>query len=299
MPLDGIDAWFFWDPQQPVQQPAPELDAAEVHAAFGAESVTWLGRGAFGETWRLSGGAWAGSDVAAKVIYKDGYPEARLSRETEGLSRTNSPYVVRLVDRRTINLSRGPRPALVCEFVEGGDVASPIAAGRWPTHEQVHAFAIGVLSGLVALHATETVHRDIKPENIALRGGNWSAPVILDLGLTKQLDVDTFTRYPSLLGTLAFMAPEQVRGEEARKLADLWALGVVLHILLTRAHPFYDSFDQRVDLKEALTRVEHGAPPLPDDVALPLRSVTMRLLNPVAHERGSARRALAELTEQS
>lgn len=295
MPLD-IDAWFFYDPAQPSGQNAPVLDAREVQAAFSAESVRHLGRGAFGETWRLSGGAFAtDGPVAAKIIHQEGYPAARLERETDGLRRTSSPNVVRLLGRHTITLSVGPRPALLCEFIEGGDVSSAVSAGRWPSHTEAQDFAAGVLAGLAALHATDTVHRDIKPENIALRDGRWDQPVILDLGLTKQLDIDSFTRYPNLLGTLAFMAPEQIRGEEARKAADLWALGVVLRILLTWAHPFFGGWEARMDINDALRRVERGAPDLPLDVPEPLRSVAARLLMPIEHERGSARRALKEL----
>lgn len=299
MPAD-FNAWFWWEPASAAQTPAPVLDAAELHAAFGVESVTWLGKGAFGETWRLAGGPWAADGpVAAKVIFGDNYPRERLDRETQGLARTSSRNVVRLLQTGVVTTGQGAMPVLVCEFVQGGDVATAIANGRWPTYEQVHAFAVGVLSGLVALHSTNTVHRDIKPENIALRGGDWSQPVILDLGLTKQLDVDTFTKYPSLLGTTPFMAPEQLRLEEARKGADLWALGVVLHILLNHTHPFYGPWAQRLELDEALARLEVGALDLPADLPEPLRSVATRLLEPVLNQRGSAPRALRDLTQAS
>ena len=297
MAIDDVDAQFWFELNVPDANYAPVLDAADVRRAFGSVTASLLGRGAFGETWRVTGTELVESgDAAAKVIYREGYPAARLDRETEGLGRTSSEHVVKLLRAGLVELGGKPRAALLFEFVEGGDVASALSAGRWPTPEEVHAFAVGVLRGLVALHATNTAHRDIKPENIALRDGDWAQPVILDLGLSKQLDVDTLTTYPQLLGTLPFMAPEQIRGEEARKAADVWALGCVLHLLLTGAHPFFGPRNEAVGRTEALTVVGDGAPALPDDVSEPLRTVAIRMLKPAAHERGSANRALTDLT---
>lgn len=297
--MDDVDALFWYEPrpQKAVGYERPVLDPEEIRGAFGAARAELLGRGAFGETWRLSGDAFATTgDAAAKVIYRDGYPPERLARETDGLLRTSSPNVVKLLEARTVDLHGGSRAALLFEFVKGGDVAGAIGAGAWPRYPEVHAFAAGVLTGLVALHGTNTAHRDIKPENIALREGDWAQPVILDLGLSKQLDVDALTTYPQLLGTLPFMAPEQIRGEEARKAADVWALGCVLHLLLTRQHPFFGAYADAVHRADALSRVVAGAPPLPADVPEPLRSVVTRLLSPTEHERGSARRALSDLS---
>lgn len=297
MPVDDVDADFWYEPQPPATAYTPVLDAADVRRALGGADARALGRGAFGETWRLSGTSFVESgDVAAKVIYREGYPAARLTRETDGLQRTTSEHVVRLLHAGLVELGGKQRAVLLFEFVEGGDVAAALGDGAWPTHVQVHDFAVGALRALVALHQTNTAHRDIKPENIALRNGEWGSPVVLDLGLSKQLDVDTLTTYPQLLGTLPFMAPEQIRGEEARKAADVWALGCVLQLLLSRRHPFYGPRTASVSRAQALTLVEAGAPPLPDDVPEPLRTVVVRLLNPVAHARGSAARALGDLT---
>jgi serine/threonine protein kinase len=184
----------------------------------------------------------------------------------------------------------------MCEFVPGGDLASALAADNWPTYDEVRAFAVGLLAGVAAMHSTETVHRDIKPENIALRGGDWSQPVLLDLGLSKMLDVDSLTTYPALFGTRPFMAPEQIRLQEARKGADVWAVGVILHLLLTKKHPFYGPKAAKVHIDEAVKLVSSGAADLPGDVPEPLRTVATRLLNAVPNQRGSAQRALSDLT---
>jgi eukaryotic-like serine/threonine-protein kinase len=66
---------------------------------------------------------------------------------------------------------------------------------------------IGVLDGLVTIHGAEIVHRDIRPGNVALRHNAWTNPVILDLGLVRDLMGDSITVYPNLLGTIPFMSP--------------------------------------------------------------------------------------------
>ncbi len=299
MPRDDVDALFFYD-QAPPQGFVPMLSPDEMCRVFDVTAAQPLGRGSFGETWRLSGGAAAAnSDIAAKVIIRQDYPANRLAREVEGLQRTMSANVVRLIETRQVCLGIGRRAVLLCEFVAGGDVGSAIAAGCRPTYQQVHEFAVGVLTGVAAMHLTGTVHRDVKPENIALRDGDWAQPVLLDLGLAKMLDADTLTAYPSLLGTLPFMAPEQIRLEEARKGADVWAVGVVLHLLLSGTHPFFGPKSEGVYRQAALARVTAGAPDLPVDVPEPLRFVAQRLLKAAPYERGSAARALGDLTSSN
>ncbi len=288
-----IDAWFFYEPDPPASF-TPSFAAVDICRAFGVTSATVLGKGSFGETWRLNGDG--GGDIAAKIILQDDYDPDRLAREVDGLDRISSRNVVRLMETRTVNLNGSDRAALMCEFVAGGDVAGALAAHKWPTYDEVHAFAVGLLTGVVAMHSADTVHRDIKPENIALRGGDWSQPVLLDLGLSKMLDVDSLTAYPALLGTRPFMAPEQIRLQEARKGADVWAVGVVLHLLLTKRHPFYGPKTARVNIDGAVKLVTAGASDLPADVPEPLRTVAIRLLNAVPNQRGSAQRALNDLT---
>ena len=66
------------------------------------------------------------------------------------------------------------------------------------------------------MHAADLLHRDLKPANVALRSGDYGQPVILDLGFAKLLDIESITKYPTLIGTTLYMAPEQLRGEERR-----------------------------------------------------------------------------------
>ena len=165
----------------------PRFSEEEVANALG-EEVKFLGRGAFGDTWRAG-------DSAVKIICVDGYPEARLRREVEGLRRVNSPHVVSLLETMMLNLGGVARPALRFEYISGGDLSDRIKAQNWPSPSEIEKLLKGLLVGVEALHRTKTIHRDIKPENVALRDGKWSCPVLLDLGLAKQLGGST--RLPS------------------------------------------------------------------------------------------------------
>lgn len=256
---------------------APDL----VASALGADSVTFLGAGAFGDTWRVG-------DRAVKIICVDGYPPARVAREISGLSRVDSPHVVRLHEAASVVLNGTDRPALFFEYVEGGDLQHRIDASDRPSPDQTVALLRGLLTGVRDLHAADgTVHRDIKPPNVALRDGAWEAPVLLDLGLAKSTTETTMTIYPGLVGTPPFMSPEQLRGTRARKAADLFSVGVTVRTAYSGIHPFYEvGVDYTYD--EALARIKAGPAPLPDGLPDNISSVLDLLVSYAEYERGSA-----------
>lgn len=270
----------------------PKFNAVQINGAFAATGAAPLGAGSFGETWRIA----LGSDVvAAKVITSPTYPLDYLMREIDGLRSCDSPYIVRLIDDRMVQLNGDYLPALVFEFIDGGDVASHLAVGSRPDADQLREFARGLLVAISLLHGCNTVHRDIKPENIALRGGDWTQPVLLDLGLAKVLDQQTITQYPAVMGTVPFMAPEQLQGNPARQMADMFAIGAVLYLLHTGKHPYYGPKAQWIDGAAATQRIDAGPPALPASTPTDLATVVNRLLHPKAHRRGRAERALDDL----
>ncbi|WP_433269501.1 serine/threonine-protein kinase [Actinosynnema sp. CS-041913] len=223
----------------------------QVAQAFevGQEDVRHLGTGAFGETWWVRDKG--GNETACKIIFKDDYSTQRLAREVAGLLRVSSSRVVRLHRRYELKVDGKSRPVLQFEYVHGGDLAYFIKIGRRPDRREVVALLRGLLEGVHALHQSEVVHRDIKPHNIALRSGLFDSPVILDLGLARPLDASTMTRYPGFIGTLPYMAPEQLRGEKARLAADLYAVGIVVIEALTGVHPYIASDDNFDDIEHA------------------------------------------------
>jgi serine/threonine-protein kinase len=264
----------------------PQYTEAEIASALGGP-VTRLGCGAFGETWRRE-------DTAVKIIWDGSYPPDRLRREVDGLRRVSSPHVVRLLDTRTVAVRGEQRPALVFEYIPGGDVARRITAGQLPSVAEAVEFLEGLLTGIGHMHAGQTVHRDIKPANIALRGGDWAWPVLLDLGLARGAGEATMTAYPAQVGTPAYMAPEQLQCLPARQASDLFAAGVTVRELLGGRHPFYDP-GPLPPPADMITRIGNGPRPLPAGVPGHVTELLDRLTAPRTSDRGSARSSLKRL----
>ncbi|TDZ42385.1 Serine/threonine-protein kinase PrkC [Mycobacteroides franklinii] len=230
-----------------------------------------------------------------KIICVDGYPPERISREVAGLSRVDSKNVVRLHEATTVTLENRVCPALVFEYVPGGDLQQRIALAQKPDVDDLSGLLIGLLKGVRDLHSADgTVHRDIKPANIALRDGHWREPVLLDLGLAKANSEPTVTVYPGLIGTTGFMAPEQLAGQRARKAADLFGVGVSVRATLLGKHPFYEP-GSNYTIDEARVRITAGPLDLPPEITGATRDVLDRLISPAEYERGSATSNLRRL----
>ncbi len=267
---------------------SPRYESAEVAAALGVPTVSFLGAGVFGDTWKVG-------DHAVKIICKDGYPPERIAREVSGLSRVDSPHVVKLVQAGAVSLGGQPRPALTFEYIPGGDLQQKLDARSRPTSMEALGLLQGLLTGLRDLHGADgTVHRDIKPQNIALRDGRWDLPVILDLGLAKSTTEKTVTIYPGHIGTAPYMAPEQLEARRARKAADLFAVGVTVRAAITGEHPFYEA-GQHYTYDEALKQIDLGPTPLPETIPSNIHNVLDLLVRPAEFERGSATSNLRRL----
>ncbi|WP_158716524.1 serine/threonine-protein kinase [Streptomyces sp. NRRL S-1314] len=251
--------------------------------------MKFLGSGAFGDTWKVG-------NEALKVICADDYSRARLTREVEGLSRVRSPYVVAFYGLTELVLGGKVRPALRFEYIEGGDAEHRLNDGELLPTAAVRDFLKGLLQGVQAIHKAATIHRDVKPANIALREGDWRRPVLLDLGLAKQMDSSTITVYPGHIGTMPYMAPEQLEGRRARKAADLWAVGVSVRQMISGRHPFYLPHE-KYTLDEAFARLAAGPEALKGDVPDDVKQVLDRLTSFVEHQRGSTASNLARLAK--
>jgi eukaryotic-like serine/threonine-protein kinase len=215
------------------------------------EILQLLGAGGMGEVYRARDTK-LGRDVALKVL-PDVYandPErlARFQREATTLATLNHPHIAQI---HGVEESEGTR-ALVMELVEGEDVAERVARGAIPI-DLALTIASQIAEGLEGAHAAGIVHRDLKPANIKLRRDGTIK--ILDFGLAKLVSLETgsgrdgsglsssardsptvtspATNEGVILGSAAYMAPEQAKGHPVDRRADIWAFGCVLFEMLT------------------------------------------------------------------
>ena len=180
---------------------------------------------------------------------------ARFQREAEVLASLNHPHIAAVYGLEEVHATGGglAGKALVMELVEGPTLADRIAQGPLPVNEAL-AIAKQIAAALEAAHEQGIVHRDLKPANIKVRDDG--TVKVLDFGLAKladtgaargaQIDLSnspTITAAANtgmgvILGTAAYMSPEQARGRVVDKRTDVWAFGAVLYEMLTGARAF-------------------------------------------------------------
>ena len=248
-------------------------------------------------------------DVAIKVlpelVANDPDKLARFTREARTLAALNHPNIAHI---HGLEETTGLR-ALVMELVEGQDLSDLIARGPLPIAD-VLPIARQIADALEAAHEQGIVHRDLKPANVKVRADG--TVKVLDFGLAKALGPEagmsatagesaTFSAGPSeqgmIVGTAAYMAPEQARGRPVDKRADIWAFGVVLYEMLTGTRAFGGSGFP--DVLAAVLREEIDWSKLPANTPPRLRQLLERCLaGDVKHrlrDIGEARIALSAI----
>ncbi|HVL65987.1 MAG TPA: protein kinase [Vicinamibacterales bacterium] len=266
-----------------------------------------VGEGGMGEVYRARD-AKLHRDVAIKVLPEpfalDRDRALRFEREAQALAALNHPNIAQVYG------ALDSPPALVMELVEGEDLAQRLARGAIPVAEAI-AIAAQIADALDAAHDRGIVHRDLKPSNIKVRPDG--TVKVLDFGLAKVMNpVDsapalanspTFTspvmsQAGVILGTAAYMAPEQARGGVADARADIWAFGVVLYEMLT-GRPLFTG----AHVSDLLASVLRDGPQwdaLPSDTPPAVRRLLHRCLRKDPRERlRSAADARLELTDAS
>ena len=216
------------------------------------EVSSLLGAGGMGEVYRARDPR-LGRDVAIKVLPEEFFEgeerRARFEREARTLASLNHPGIAAIYSFEEIPSfsSSSTRHILVMELVDGEDLAQRLARSAIPVDEAL-AIAKQIAEGLEAAHEKGIVHRDLKPANVKLTKGG--VVKILDFGLAKAFEGDgatasstpSVTQSPTMsrplteagmiLGTAAYMSPEQARGKPVDKRTDIWSFGVVLHEML-------------------------------------------------------------------
>jgi serine/threonine-protein kinase len=262
------------------------------------EILSLLGTGGMGEVYRARDTR-LGRDVALKTLPEsltdDAERVARFRREATLLAALNHPHVASIYGFEEIHGHR----FLALELVEGETLAARIEKGPLPIEEAL-TIAREIAEALAAAHDRGIIHRDLKPSNIALT--HESRVKVLDFGLAKASDAlsdpdsaallnsptvtsPALTRLGVILGTAAYMSPEQARGRVADKRTDVWAFGCVLFEMLSGRRPFDGD-----DVSETVAAVLKSPPPweaLPAAVPAPIRSLVEGCLEKNHRERVS------------
>jgi hypothetical protein len=225
------------------------------------EIVSVLGAGGMGEVYRARDTR-LGRLVALKVLPEsvaaDSDRRLRFEREAQAVAHLSHPNILTLFD---YGVDRNVAFA-VTELLEGHTLRELLTHGALPTRKAVE-YAVQIARGLAAAHDKQFVHRDLKPENVFVTADGQVK--ILDFGLARQVDTVAanagetalaLTDPGTVVGTVGYMAPEQVRGEPVDSRTDLFAFGAVLYEMLTGVRAF-----QRDTSAETMTAILREEPP--------------------------------------
>ncbi|MFL6414365.1 MAG: protein kinase domain-containing protein [Bryobacteraceae bacterium] len=259
-----------------------------------------LGAGGMGQVY-LALDKRLGRHAALKFLSPDllSDPEMleRLHLEARAASSLNHPNILTIYEISEI----GDRPFIVSEYVDGATLRVAIERKAVTLSLAVNIVR-QVASAMVAAHEAGVVHRDLKPGNIMIRPDGYVK--VIDFGLAKTIRLKmgtsgrstTLTKRGSIIGTLDYMSPEQLRGESVDHRSDLWSLGVILYELLTDRRPFEGETDNHL----IVGILDRQILPLPNRDALPggLPDIVEHALakNP-ADRYQSAREMLRDLQE--
>jgi hypothetical protein len=255
-----------------------------------------LGSGGNGSVW-LARDEPTGVEVALKIVPREGKSASRAEREASAAARLRHPGC-----QRAYALARDSRHVYIAyEYVPGQTLRQALREGV-VDDEAALEVAAQVCEALAHAHAHRIVHRDVKPSNILLADSDELSIRLLDFGLARMDGEETLTAAGDVPGTLAYIPPERLRGEESGAPADVWAVGVLLWEALAGWHPFWQG-----SLLDTARRIESGAVSLAKarpDLPRPLVTLVDRALSvdparrPSAAKLGAALRATGHRRER-
>jgi serine/threonine protein kinase len=239
----------------------PPLSEDEIAAAFtGYSGIAKLGTGGQGTVFRAD--TPQGLSVALKLISPK-QALVRGEREIDTLAALNTPNVAQLVARGKTVIRGEECLFFATAFYPGTDLRKRVATTGPMANEQVTQLIKSMCAVIDLLWSIRIVHCDIKPGNVLV--GEDQVYRLIDLGLAKQLNAETVTQTGAILGTVGYMAPEQMRGRKNLTLrVDLFALGLVGYECLTGMHPFNRDQEAigRGDAPKPLASLVQVSPPL-------------------------------------
>jgi hypothetical protein len=241
-----------------------------------------LGNGGSGSVW-LARDETTGLDVALKIVAREGKAGPRAEREAAVAAHLRHERCLRAY----ACASDSSHVYIAYEYAPGRTLREAMRAGELDDRSAVEAGA-QILEGLAHAHANGVVHRDVKPANVLLADGDEVSVRLLDFGLARMEEAETLTGVGDVPGTLAYIPPERLAGEQSGPAGDVWAVGVLLWEALAGTHPFWTS-----SLLDTARAIQAGAPPLATarpDLPRPLTAAVDRALALEPGRRPSAAR---------
>ena len=253
-----------------------------------------LGAGGMGEVYHASHERLQ-MPVVVKILLRDDVPQLaeRFEREAALMAQVHHPNVAQIHD---FGLLASGIPCIVMEHVPGESMADLLRRTGALPYAEATELMLALLAGLEAIHRAGILHRDLKPANVVVDGGSPATLKILDFGIAKALtaDLPKLTATGMIVGTPAYMPPEQIFGGKVDARTDVYSAAIVLYELLTGDVPFADdslgSLGRRLVDAVPAPVAPAMLPPLPDALGILLLSA----LSPEASARPASARHFAE-----
>jgi len=236
--------------------------------------------------------------VLAQSVTTDADRLARFAQEARTTALVNHPNIVAVYD---VGSDQG-LPYVVSELLRGDTLRGCLKNGAVPVRTAI-AYALEIARGLIAAHHLDVVHRDLKPENIFITTDG--RVKILDFGLAKCRNVTlgcphdpaASTMPGTLLGTVGYMSPEQVRGGAADERSDLFSLGVILHEMISGVAPFHG--DSALETLQAILKDDPPLLPEREGVSTELERIIRHCLEKSPDARFQSARDLLFVLESA
>src|SRR5215218_8041686 len=229
-----------------------------------------IASGGMGDVWRGTDEV-LGRTVAIKIMLlalleERGFVE-RFRTEARTMATINHPGVVRIYD-----FGHDQVAYLIMEYIEGEPLSRTLNRVGRLTPARTMSLVAQTAEALHAAHEKGVVHRDVKPGNLLVRPNG--TLVLTDFGIARSAAAAQLTATGAVLGTATYISPEQAMGEQATRLSDIYALGVVAYQCLAGRRPF----EGENPLEIAMRHVREAPPQLPPDIPPPVRAIVERAM---------------------